>query len=227
MAADYSQIELRILAHCAADEILMEAFNNDEDIHTRTATEVFQALPGLITDELRRQAKAINFGIVYGMGAFKLGKELGISRKMAQTYIDSYFKRYAGVKRYIDTTIATARETGEVTTLLGRRRKLADINATNANMRGFAERMAINTPIQGSAADLIKRAMIRMETALTTRKMAARMLLSVHDEILFEVPREEVEALTALAREVMESVFDLKVPLKVNIDAGETWAEAH
>ncbi|MFK5952688.1 MAG: DNA polymerase I [Desulfobacterium sp.] len=227
VAADYSQIELRILAHCAEDAILIDAFTHDEDIHTRTAAEVFNTLPGFITPELRRQAKAINFGIVYGMGAFKLGKELEISRKMAQTYIDNYFERYAGVKTYIDTTIATARETGEVVTLLGRKRRLDDINAANANMRGFAERMAINTPIQGSAADLIKLAMIRMEKALTEKNMASRMLLSVHDEILFEVPEKELEALMSLAKEVMENVFELKVPLKVNIDAGSNWAEAH
>ena len=227
VAADYSQIELRILAHCAEDPILIDAFTHDEDIHTRTATEVFNALPGFITPELRRQAKAINFGIVYGMGAFKLSQELGISRKMAQTYIDHYFARYAGVKTYIDTTIARARETGVVSTLLGRKRRLEDINAANANMRGFAERMAINTPIQGSAADLIKLAMIRMEKALIDRKLASRMLLSVHDEILFEVPEKEVESLTHLAREVMETVFDLKVPLKVNMDVGASWAEAH
>ena len=227
VAADYSQIELRILAHCAEDAILIDAFTHDEDIHTRTAAEVFNTLPGFITPELRRQAKAINFGIVYGMGAFKLGKELDISRKMAQTYINNYFERYAGVKTYIDSTIATARETGEVVTLLGRKRRLDDINAANANMRGFAERMAINTPIQGSAADLIKLAMIRMEKALIEKKMESRMLLSVHDEILFEVPEKELEALMGLAQEVMENVFDLKVPLKVNIDAGNNWAEAH
>ncbi|GAB6145403.1 DNA polymerase I [Desulfocicer niacini] len=227
VAADYSQIELRILAHCAEDAILIDAFTRDEDIHTRTATEVFNALPGFITPELRRQAKAINFGIVYGMGAFKLSKELGISRKMAQTYIDNYFARYSGVKTYIDTTIAKAKETGEVSTLLGRKRRLENINAANANMRGFAERMAINTPIQGSAADLIKLAMIRMEKALLDKKMASRMLLSVHDEILFEVPKKEVDALMALARDVMETVFDLKVPLKVNMDVGSSWAEAH
>ncbi len=227
VAADYSQIELRILAHCADDNILIEAFANDEDIHTRTAAEVFQVFPEFITDELRRQAKAINFGIVYGMGAFKLAKELSISRKMAQTYIDNYFARYAGVRQYIDTTIAEAREKGEVATLLGRRRKLEDINAANANVRGFAERMAINTPIQGSAADLIKLAMINMDQALKTHNMESRMLLSVHDEILFEVPEKELEALKDLAKEEMEGVFELKVPLKVNIDSGENWAEAH
>ncbi|MBF0232065.1 MAG: DNA polymerase I, partial [Desulfamplus sp.] len=233
VSADYSQIELRILAHVANDEILIDAFANDEDIHTRTAAEVFQAMPGLIDAELRRQAKAINFGIVYGMGAFKLSNELSISRKMAQTYIDNYFARYSGVKKYIDSTIEGAKERGEVTTLLGRRRKLSDIHSSNANVRGLAERMAINTPIQGSAADLIKLAMIKMERAIDeTRladgnKMASRMLLSVHDEILFEVPETEEEVLKTLAKKVMEEIFKLKVPLKVNIDAGYNWAEAH
>ncbi|MCP4118999.1 MAG: DNA polymerase I [Desulfobacteraceae bacterium] len=227
IAADYSQIELRLLAHLADDEILIEAFNNDEDIHTRTAEEVFQALPGFITPDLRRQAKAINFGIVYGMGAFKLAKDLDISRKMAQTYIDSYFARYAGVKKFIDQTIEKARETGGVTTLLGRKRRLSDINASNTNLRKFAERAATNTPVQGSAADLIKLAMINMDRLLTEKKLKSRMLLSVHDEIIFETPLEEKEELMALAKASMESVFDLKVPLKVNIDAGDNWAEAH
>lgn len=227
VAADYSQIELRILAHCADDAILIEAFTQDEDIHTRTAAEVFQALPGMITSELRRQAKAINFGIVYGMGAYKLSQELGISRKMAQTYIDNYFARYAGVKGYIDDTIEKAKGTGEVSTLLGRKRKLDEINAANANVRGFAERMAINTPIQGSAADIIKLAMIRMDQAIVEEKMETKMLLSVHDEILFEAPEHELERLKVLIHENMEGVIDLKVPLKVNMDIGENWAEAH
>jgi len=227
VAADYSQIELRILAHCANDEILIEAFNNDEDIHTRTAAEVFQVFPEFITPELRQQAKAINFGIVYGMSAFGLSKELDISRKMAQTYINHYFTRYAGVKRFINATIERAKETSEVTTLLGRKRRLEEIHASNTNVRNFAERAAINTPIQGSAADLIKLAMINMDTALKEKKLASKMLVSVHDEILFETPLEEKETLVALARKVMEGVFELKVPLKVNIDSGENWAQAH
>jgi len=227
VAADYSQIELRLLAHCADDEILIEAFCNDEDIHTRTAAEVFQVFPDFITDDLRRQAKAINFGIVYGMGAYRLSNELDISRKMAQTYIDNYFSRYRGVRNFIDTTIEQTRERGEVETLLGRKRKITDINASNTNMRKFAERMAVNTTIQGSAADLIKLAMINMDRALKKNSMASRMVISVHDEIVFEAPEKEQATLVKLATEVMEKVFDLKVPLKVNVSSGANWAEAH
>ncbi|MEH0021568.1 MAG: DNA polymerase I [Desulfobacter sp.] len=226
VSADYSQIELRLLAHCADDAILIDAFNSDEDIHTRTALEVFQVLPGLVTDELRSQAKAINFGIVYGMSAFRLSNELGITRKMAATYIDNYFSRYAGVKAFIDTTIEETKKTCEVTTLFGRKRRLDDIRSSNANLRNFAQRAAINTPIQGSAADLIKMAMIKMETALVKEGMASKMLLSVHDEIIFETPHEEQDRLLALAREVMENVADLKVPLKVNFGSGDNWANA-
>jgi len=226
ISADYSQIELRVLAHCADDEILIESFNNDEDIHTRTALEVFQVLPGLVTDELRSQAKAINFGIVYGMSAFRLANDLGISRKMATAYIDNYFKRYSGVKQFIDQTVEDTKRTCEVTTLLGRKRRLDDIRSSNVNLRNFAQRAAVNTPIQGSAADLIKLAMINMETALIKESMASKMLLSVHDEIIFESPLEEKEALIELAREIMENVYPLKVPLKVNFGAGDSWASA-
>ena len=227
VSADYSQIELRILAHCAQDEILIQAFRDDEDIHTRTAVEVFQVLPGFVTDELRSQAKAINFGIIYGMSAFRLANELNISRKMAGTYIDNYFSRYAGVKKFIDTTIEQTRETGETTTMFGRKRKLPDITSSNANQRHFAERAAINTPIQGSAADLIKLAMIQMAQALEERDMQSKMILSVHDEIIFDVPEAEISELMSLAREIMEQVHPLKVPLRVNFGTGENWALAH
>jgi len=227
LSADYSQIELRILAHYSGDPILIRAFAEDEDIHLRTAAEVFQMVPDLITPDLRRQAKIINFGIIYGMGAFRLSKELGISRKMAQTYIDHYFQRYAGVKRFIDETIENVRRTGKTSTLLGRIRLLPEINSANRNIRLFAERTAINTPIQGTAADLIKVAMIRVHEALKSRRMTTEMLLSVHDEIVFEVPPDETEAATRLAREMMEGVWNLKVPLKVNVALGNNWAEAH
>ncbi|MCG8689147.1 MAG: DNA polymerase I [Desulfobacterales bacterium] len=226
ISADYSQIELRLLAHCAEDPILIESFNDDEDIHTRTALEVFQVLPGLVTDELRSQAKAINFGIVYGMSAFRLSNELGISRKMAGAYIDNYFNRYAGVKAFIDRTIKETKDTCEVSTLFGRKRRLDDIRSSNANLRNFAQRAAINTPIQGSAADLIKLAMIKMEAALAKKGMASKMLLSVHDEIIFEAPVQEKEALMTLAKDIMENVTPLKVPLKVNFGSGDSWADA-
>jgi DNA polymerase-1 len=227
ISADYSQIELRILAHYANDKILIQAFNNDEDIHTRTATEVFQVFPSFVTSELRRQAKAINFGIVYGMSPFGLSKELGISRKMAKTYINNYFNRYKGVRQFIDRTIENAREVKRTSTLLGRIRLLPDINSRNKNLREFAERTAINTPIQGTAADFIKLAMIQVDAAFRERTLNANMLLSVHDEMVFEVPPEEVERVKRLVKEIMEGIWELKVPLKVNVVSGRNWAEAH
>lgn len=227
VSADYSQIELRILAHYAEDQILIKAFMEDEDIHARTAGDVFQTFPAFVTPELRRQAKAINFGIIYGMSAFGLSRQLGISQKMARTYIDNYFARYKGVKRFMDETIETARKTAKTSTLLGRIRLLPDIQSLNANTRMFAERTAVNTPIQGTAADLIKIAMIRMDAALSQKGFAARMLLSVHDELVFEVPPDELDAVTGLVKEVMEHAWQLKVPLKVNVNIGKNWAECH
>jgi DNA polymerase-1 len=227
LSADYSQIELRLLAHCSDDQILIEAFRNNEDIHTRTAAEVFNYHPSLVTDDLRRQAKAINFGIVYGMSPFGLSRELGISQKMARTYITHYFDRYSGVKRYMDLAVAEARDTGKTSTLLGRTRELPEIHSPNMGLRQFAERSAINTPIQGTAADLIKLAMIGCHNALRDENMNARMLLSVHDEIVFEVEKSEVEKVSAQIRDIMEHIWELKVPLKVNIARGANWAEAH
>ena len=227
VAADYSQIELRILAHCSDDQILIKAFKEDEDIHTRTAAEVFQVFPSFIDQALRQQAKAINFGIIYGQSAFGLSNQLGISRKMAQTYINNYFARYSGVRQFIDNTIEQARQTQKTSTLLGRIRLLPDIASTNATTRKFAERTAINTPIQGTAADLIKLAMIKTAAALNEKNLKSVMLLSVHDEIVFEVPPDELETVKALAKAVMEGIWDLKVPLKVNVVAGDNWAQAH
>lgn len=227
VAADYSQIELRILAHCSDDQILIKAFKNDEDIHTRTAAEVFQVFPSFIDKELRQQAKAINFGIIYGQSAFGLSKQIGISRKMAQTYINNYFARYSGVKQFIDKTIEQARQTQKTSTLLGRIRLLPDIVGSNATIRKFAERTAINTPIQGTAADLIKLAMIQTAAALHEKNLKSAMLLSVHDEIVFEVPLDELETVKTLVKDVMEGIWDLKVPLKVNVVEGENWARAH
>ncbi len=227
VSADYSQIELRILAHYSEDPILISAFEQEEDIHTRTASEVFEMLPAFITPEIRRQAKAINFGIIYGMSPFGLSRTLGISQKMAKTYIDHYFARYQGVKRFIDETIAVTRKTGRTNTLLGRIRLLPDINSSNQNLRQFAERIAINTPIQGTAADLIKLAMIHIAAAFEKEKFQAAMLLSVHDELVFEVPPAELAPVTKMVTSLMEGVWNLRVPLKVNIAEGGNWAEAH
>ncbi len=226
LAADYSQIELRILAHYSDDKILIKAFKEDEDIHTRTATEVFQVFPSLINSELRQQAKVINFGIIYGMSPYGLSKELGISRKMAKTYIHNYFTRYKGVKQFIDETIEQAGISKKTSTLLGRIRLLPDINSSNKNLREFAERTAINTPIQGTAADLIKIAMITVDSAFTEKGLKSAMLLSVHDEMVFEVPPDELDTVRTLVKDIMEGVWNLKVPLKVNMAVGENWAEA-
>ena len=227
LSADYSQVELRILAHYSDDKILIQSFLDDEDIHSRTACEVFRISPDSITDELRRQAKAINFGIVYGMSAFGLSKQLEISQKMAKTYIDNYFSRYQGVKQFLDQTIAQAHETKQTSTFLGRIRLLPDIASSNNIIRKAAERTAINTPIQGSAADLIKLAMIEVDRAFSERKLQSAMLLTVHDELVCEVPPDELETVSRLVKEIMEGIWDLKVPLKVNVAHGPNWAQAH
>ena len=227
LSADYSQIELRILAHCSEDDILIKAFQDDEDIHARTAAEVFQVFPSFINEDLRRQAKAINFGIMYGMSPFGLSKQLNISQKMAKTYIDNYFNRYRGVKRYLENVVDVSRQSGHTSTLLGRRRPLPEINSRNHTVRRFAERTAINTPIQGTAADLLKVAMIRVDGALRDKGLESKMILTVHDELVFEVPAEEADQTAALVKEAMEGVWELKVPLKVNLATGQNWAEAH
>ncbi len=227
VSADYSQIELRILAHCSEDPLLIDAFIKDEDIHSRTASEVFGGLPNMMTPELRRQAKIINFGILYGMGAFSLSRELGISQKMAKAYIDQYFKRYRGVRDYTEQTIDIARQTRKTSTLLGRIRLLPDINSQNSNVRSFAERIAVNTPIQGTAADLIKLAMIQIDADFREKGFQSAMLMTVHDELVFEVPEQELKTVTTRIRDIMEDVWQLKVPLKVNIASGKNWAEAH
>jgi DNA polymerase-1 len=227
VSADYSQVELRILAHYSDDPVLIDAFNSNEDIHTRTACEVFQVFPSFITPELRRQAKAINFGIIYGMSPFGLSKQLKISQKMAKAYMDNYFRTYKGVKQFMDQTIADARKTKQTATFLGRIRLLPEIDSANRNIRQFAERTAINTPIQGTAADLIKLAMIDTKAALEEKGLKAAMLLSVHDELVFEAPPEEIEPLFNLVRKSMEGIWDLKVPLKVNLASGGNWNEAH
>jgi len=227
LSADYSQIELRILAHCSEDPILLRAFEEDEDIHTRTASEVFQIFPSFVTEELRRQAKTINFGIIYGMSPFGLSRQLNISQAMANTYINNYFMRYKGVKAFLDKTVETARRTGRISTLLNRIRLLPDINSKNRSVRQFAERTAINTPIQGTAADFLKMAMIAVDVAFRKKTLQTAMLLSVHDELVFEVPPAELETVQQLVIEIMERIWELKVPLKVNIAVGDNWAQVH
>ena len=224
ISADYSQIELRVFAHMSKDPTLTKAFIDGEDIHTRTACELFGKKSDEITPEMRRLAKTINFGIIYGMGAFKLANTLGISRKEAQEYIDRYFTRIPGVKRYINKTIEEARRNQYVRTILGRIRYLRNINSRSPSVRQAEERMAVNTPIQGSAADIIKLAMINIHRRL--RKSDAKMLLQVHDELVFEVPDDRVESISAIIKKEMEGVIKLDVPLVADISAGKNWAEA-
>ncbi len=226
LSADYSQIELRLLAHFSEDPVLVESFRNGEDIHTRTASEVFGVMPGMVSAEMRRGAKAVNFGIVYGQTAFGLASQLGIPKKEAEIYIRTYFDRYRGVQRWIESTIAEVRATGRTKTMYGRVRAIPDMDARNANARSFAERTAVNTPLQGSAADLIKVAMIRIDHAFTERKLAARMLLQVHDELVFEVPPGELETVSTLVKTEMEGVASLNVPLLVDIGTGPNWRDA-
>ncbi|MDO9230043.1 MAG: DNA polymerase I [Syntrophales bacterium] len=227
VSADYSQIELRVLAHLSGDETLIEAFATGEDIHSRTASDLFGVFPEMVNPDMRRQAKVINFGVLYGMSAFGLAKELGITQKLAQAYIDSYFQRYRRVRDYLDGLLAQARRDGYVTTLLRRRRYLPEIMSPQAAVRQFAERMAINAPIQGTAADLIKVAMVRIFRRLAEEELSAVMIMQVHDELVFEAPVSEREILMALVREEMEGVLKLNVPLRVEVAAGRNWDEAH
>lgn len=225
-AADYSQIELRVLAHIADDEKLIEAFNEDMDIHTKTAMEVFHVSAEEVTSNMRRHAKAVNFGIVYGISDYGLSQSLGITRKEAGKFIDRYLESYPGVKQYMDDIIHEAKQKGYVSTLLHRRRYLPEITSRNFNLRSFAERTAMNTPIQGSAADIIKKAMIDMAERLREEEVKARLLLQVHDELIFEAPEEEIETLKKIVPDVMENAVELKVPLKVDYSYGPTWFDA-
>ncbi|MEE8319718.1 MAG: DNA polymerase I [bacterium] len=226
LCADYSQIELRVLAHLSRDERLLAAFGEDGDIHKQTAREILGASQE-VEPELRRRAKVVNFGIIYGMSAFGLGKELGIHPKEAADIISSYFETYSGVKEYIDRTLAQAAETGYVTTLSMRRRYLPELGSSNPNIRQLAERMAVNTPIQGTAADLIKIAMLHIQDQLKKELPEAMMLLQVHDELVFEVPEDKTEQVTGIVRPAMEGVMELAVPLVVDIGIGRNWTEAH
>jgi len=225
VSADYSQIDLRVLAHYSQDQALLAAFRNNEDIHAATAAEIFRVHPAMVTKEMRRVAKTINFGIVYGMSAFGLAEQLNIGRKEAQVFIDRYFDHYPGVHRYMEEIVATARAQGYVTTLLNRRRMLPEINSTNKARREFAERTAINTPIQGTAADIIKLAAISCHRRLRQEGLQAECVLQIHDELIFEVVEEEVEPLSETVRQAMESVLELSVPLVVNIAVGDNLAQ--
>jgi len=227
LSADYSQIELRVFAHYSKDPAFIEAFGRDEDIHARTASEMLGVPMDGVNPDMRRVAKAINFGIIYGMGPQKLSDELGIDFSQAKHYIAAYLRRYEGVVRYKEETIDSARRNGYVSTLFGRRRYLPDMNHKNRMIRGEAERMAVNTPIQGTAADLIKKAMIRIHDRLRRESLKSRMLLQVHDELVFEVQEDEMGRVGLLVKEEMEGVYELAVPLKVDIKSGKTWDEAH
>ena len=225
LAADYSQIELRLLAHLAKDKLLVEAFRRGDDIHTLTASQVFGVPPLMVTPDHRRQAKVVNFGIVYGLSAFGLSQNLGIEPSEARKFIDAYFEKYAGVRAFIDATLEQTRRDQRVKTLFGRIRPIPDINSKNATQRGFAERTAVNTPLQGTAADLIKLAMIRIDEEIRKRGLKSRMTLQVHDELVFEVPKSELDAMKPLVREHMEKAYSLEVPLLVEIGVGPNWRD--
>ena len=225
LTADYSQIELRLLAHFSHDPLLVEAYRRGDDIHTLTASQVFGVPPLMVTADHRRQAKVVNFGIVYGLSPFGLSQQLGIETSEAKQFITNYFENYAGVRKFIDKTLEEARREMKVRTLFGRVRPIPDINSKNANQRGFAERTAVNTPLQGTAADLIKIAMIRIDEAIRDRDLKSRMTLQVHDELVFEVPENELEIMQSLVREYMEKVHELAVPLQVEIGVGANWRD--
>ena len=224
VSADYSQVELRILAHLSKDPVLVEAFRRGEDIHSRTAQEVFGVAPFAQTPEHRRVAKVINFGVIYGLSAFGLAQELGIDTKEASKFIAAYFERYSGVKKYLDQQIAEVRESGATKTIFGRVRPIPEINSPQPSLRNFAERTAMNTPMQGAAADLIKLAMIELDRRLA-EEFEGRMILQVHDELLLEAPEKEIPRLANLVKEVMEGAHKLRVPLVVDTKVGTNWRD--
>ncbi len=225
VGADYSQIELRVLSHMADEKVMQEAYNTDADIHTITATQVFGVPDFLVTDDMRSRAKTVNFGIIYGQSEFSLAGELKITRKEAREYIESYFAHYSGVKEYMDKTIADAKENGFVTTLFGRRRYIPELAASNFNLRSFGERVAMNAPIQGTAADIIKIAMVKVEKALRAKCPEAKLILQVHDELICEVPEKDAERVAQILKEEMENAVKLSVPLKADVKIGKSWFE--
>ena len=225
LAADYSQIDLRALAHLSQDESLLDAFRHDEDIHSATAAQVSGVEPSAVTPEMRRLAKTVNFGVIYGMSDYGLEQASGLSREEAAQFITAYFEKYPGVKKYLESTKEQARKSGYVQTILGRRRSIPEINSQNRQVREAAERMAINMPVQGTSADIIKVAMINLDREIAKRQLASKMLLQVHDELIFEVPQAEMEAMRRLAPEIMSTALKLSVPLKVDLKAGKNWGE--
>jgi DNA polymerase-1 len=226
LAVDYSQIELRVLAHFSGDAPLLEAFREGRDVHRQTAAVIFDVPVDAVTAEQRGRAKTINFATLYGQGAFSLAQQLGVSREEAQSFIDAYFERFAGVRAFLDAQVEQAREKGYVETLLGRRRFVPELQSRNWNIRQFGERIAQNTPIQGTAADLIKKAMIDIDAALLGREDEARMLLQVHDELLFEVHDAALEGIRAEVVALMEHALELKVPLVAESGVGRSWYDA-
>ena len=227
IAADYSQVELRIIAALSKDVNMIQAFKDKHDIHAATASRVFNVKLEEVDREQRSRAKAVNFGIVYGQSAFTLADQLGIKRAEARELIDNYFAQYPSIKEFLENQKELARQQGYVETIMGRRRYLADINSKNAIVRGFAERNAVNAPIQGSAADIIKKAMINIQDWLETEKLNTKMVLQVHDELLFDVPQNEVDLISKKVKEMMENAVSLEVPLEVELGLGQNWLEAH
>ncbi len=225
LGADYSQMELRLLAHFSADPILLKAFREGIDIHRQTAAEVFGIHPELVSGEMRRQAKVVNFGIIYGISPFGLAKQMGVPQRVASDFIQRYFARHTRVKAYLEETLQAAQEQGWVSTLLGRRRRTPNLLSPNRILRQEAERAAINTPLQGTAADIIKKAMLEVEPALTAAALSGRMLLQIHDELLFEVPEPEVAVTARVVRRVMQEVVTLGVPLVVDLRVGKNWGK--
>ena len=223
--ADYSQIELRILAHMSGDESLIQAYKEEQDIHRMTASKVFHIPFDEVTPAQRSNAKAVNFGIVYGISSFGLGQDLNISRKEAESYINQYFATYPGIKDYLDGLVAEAKETGSVTTMYGRKRPVPEISSSNFMQRSFGERIAMNSPIQGTAADIMKIAMLRVDRALKEKNLTAGILLQIHDELLIEAPADEAEQVAEILQTEMMAAADLKVPLSVEVKTGENWYE--
>jgi DNA polymerase-1 len=226
-SADYSQIELRIMAHMSEDEALLRAFREGMDVHRATASEVFGVAPDQVTSEQRRYAKVINFGLIYGMSSFGLARNLGIEKQAAANYIQRYFERYPGVKNYMDETRLSAKSKGYVETVFGRRLYLPEINSPNGPRRGSAERQAINAPMQGTAADLIKLSMVKIQDVIDAQKLRTKMIMQVHDELVFEVPDDEVDWVKAEVPKLMAGVAELRAPLLAEIGVGANWEEAH